>query len=1041
MSLGSGIDTDALLRTSIDALSDNIAVLDGDGRILAVNRAWTSFALANGCSLQRCGVGANYIEVADAAAEQVPEAREVARALREILAGRRSEFSIEYACHSPDERRWFSMRATRSQQDGQAGVVVAHQNITARVLAEQARRTSEARFRAIFERAGSGIALLDRKARILEANDALCAMLGYEAGGLAGRSLPELAHPPQSGPSGDLQTLLDGDIDQFEEERNYTRRDGGLAWVQMVLTPIRDESGQVQYAVALFTDIGQRKRSETRLRLFESVVVHANDGVMITEAAPVEEPQILYVNDAFGRMTGYAPEEVVGRTPALLRGEGTDREALARIEKALRERRTAREELCSYRRDGSSFWVEYSIVPVLDAAGSVTHLAAILRDTTGRREAEKTAIALAREEAARAEAEAAMVRTEAILESITDAFVAVDGSCRFNYVNRVAEELFGIRNTELLGKPIGEHRILRALEKECEQTIRDRVPRVQERWIETLRGWFEIHVGPSDGGVSIYVRDITGRRQAQDARERLSSILDATPDLVATFDARGRALYVNNAGREMLGIPRTADPGTWTMTSFHPPDAAQRLLDEAIPAAIVEGQWRGESVICHASGRETPVSLVLLAHRDEHGEVVTFSAVMRDIAASKEAEERQRFLAEAGRGLVASLDTGTTLDNLADAAVPALGDACLVGLVEGNQISQLRSRHPDPAFTDRLQLLGNRPLVTGGEVGWYRAWRTGEPELVPVVSDAWLWAATEDEEIYRLVREAGVRSLMMVPLVARGHTLGILAVGRIGPDRRYQPADLALAEGIAGRAAIAIDNARLYEDSQQASRLRDEVLGIVSHDLRSPLAAILVGAELILRGGGEEEVRQKQAQLVRRSARRALRLIEDLLDVAQIEGGGLKLQLAKQGPARLVEEALEAHRGMAQESEIELHTAVAPGLPEVGADHERIAQVFANLIGNALKYTGAGGRVRIAAEPDGSQGVRFLVEDTGPGIPREQQERIFDRFWQAKAGRRAGAGLGLAISRGIVEAHRGRIGVESDPGHGTTFWFTLPLAG
>jgi signal transduction histidine kinase len=242
---------------------------------------------------------------------------------------------------------------------------------------------------------------------------------------------------------------------------------------------------------------------------------------------------------------------------------------------------------------------------------------------------------------------------------------------------------------------------------------------------------------------------------------------------------------------------------------------------------------------------------------------------------------------------------------------------------------------------------------------------------------------------------------------------------------------LNVAEDLAGRIALAIDNARLY-------RAREEVIGIVSHDLRNPLNVI----NLALAGLKAPDLplakREKQVEKIQRSVARMNGLIQDLLDVTRIEGGRLPITSSQQDTGSLAFDAFEMMRTLADDRSIVFTLKCPPGLPPVLADRERSLQVFSNLIGNALKFTPEGGEVTLSAQREGQE-IVFAVSDTGSGIPPDDLPRIFDRFWQATRDARAGAGLGLAISRGIVQAHGGKIWVESKVGQGSTFFFTLPV--
>jgi signal transduction histidine kinase len=318
--------------------------------------------------------------------------------------------------------------------------------------------------------------------------------------------------------------------------------------------------------------------------------------------------------------------------------------------------------------------------------------------------------------------------------------------------------------------------------------------------------------------------------------------------------------------------------------------------------------------------------------------------------------------------------------------------------------------------------------------------RTGKPELVPEVTDAFLWATTNNDAYYSVLQKLGWRSTLTIPLVARGRTLGAFILAYTDSGRRYGPAELVLAEGLAARAALAIDNARLYRASQLATQARDEVLAIVSHDLRNPLNVISLAAGRLQRTPSQEqEVWRKQLEAIQRSADRAVHLIQDLLDATKMEAGRFTVVQQPEDVDRLVDEAVELHRPLADARSLRLERQVEDGLPHVMADRGRVLQVFSNLIGNALRFTPAGGSITLWAQREPGA-VRFSVVDTGPGIPPEHLPHLFERFWQAKEGAREGAGLGLPIARGLVEAHGGRIEVSSTPGQGSTFSFTLPVA-
>ncbi|HEY8309719.1 MAG TPA: ATP-binding protein [Gemmatimonadaceae bacterium] len=240
----------------------------------------------------------------------------------------------------------------------------------------------------------------------------------------------------------------------------------------------------------------------------------------------------------------------------------------------------------------------------------------------------------------------------------------------------------------------------------------------------------------------------------------------------------------------------------------------------------------------------------------------------------------------------------------------------------------------------------------------------------------------------------------------------------------------------------ALDNVRLYRAAQRATQARDDVLAIVSHDLRNPLHTIVLSASYLADVFLNDlpDAALQQTQIIRRAVDRANRLIQDLLDVSRIEAGGLAIAAAPVAPAVLLSEASDAMMPTATAAEVTLTCCADEDLPDVMADRERLQQVFSNLIGNAIKFTPTGGTVGVTASANGPFSVRFVVRDTGQGISADNLPHIFDRFWQARNTKRTGAGLGLAIARGIIEAHDGTIHASSEIGNGTEITFELPVA-
>jgi signal transduction histidine kinase len=312
-------------------------------------------------------------------------------------------------------------------------------------------------------------------------------------------------------------------------------------------------------------------------------------------------------------------------------------------------------------------------------------------------------------------------------------------------------------------------------------------------------------------------------------------------------------------------------------------------------------------------------------------------------------------------------------------------------------------------------------------------------------ADTWLRGECEpdaDSYIEFLQNKLGFESMLLLPIVAREKTLGVIKFVRSGRAHRFTTDDQRLATQLSERAASCVDNALMYRHSLQAIQARDHVMGVVSHDLRNPLGAVRLTADLMSRrlkkSPADVNVANMQRSLgkIHLACRRMDGLIEDVLSLSKIEAGRFQVTCQPTSIQTILSEAVMLLEPLSVAKGVELVAADGVDLPDVLCDIERVMQVFSNLLGNAIKFTPPGGRISVDGRLDGDQLI-FTVVDTGPGIPEENLPFIFDRFWQAAQTARQGAGLGLAIAQGIVEAHGGKIWVTSEVGVGTTFYFSL----
>jgi len=416
-----------------------------------------------------------------------------------------------------------------------------------------------------------------------------------------------------------------------------------------------------------------------------------------------------------------------------------------------------------------------------------------------------------------------------------------------------------------------------------------------------------------------------------------------------------------------------------------------------------------------------------------------------DVRSSLRAAERSAaFLAEATSILAASsLEVHGTVKSLARLAVSRLADWCVVYTIGADRkVRRSEVAHRSPEREELMQQLLATPLQPRRKHPVLAVIRTGLPELAPNVTEDMLRIIAGSPNQLDALRELGMSTAMFAPLIARGRVLGGIVFAGIDPARPFTEEDLRLADELARRAAIAIDNARLYADAQDANRAKSDFLAIVSHELRTPLNAIMGYADLIDSGisGQVSEKQRQQLGRVRASARHLLQLIEEILSFARLESGGTELELESTTIEALAEDVTALIEPLSEGKSLALNVEVQDGATIITTDVGKARQILVNLLSNAVKFTRQG-TVTLAAHVE-KQHVLFEVRDTGIGIDPEVAHRIFDPFWQAEkpnTRRVGGTGLGLSIARRFASLLNGDIRLDSQVGRGSSFTLRLPL--
>ena len=691
----------------------------------------------------------------------------------------------------------------------------------------------------------------------------------------------------------------------------------------------------------------------------------------------------------------------------------------------------------------------------------------------------------------------------AIVASSEDAIVGKNLDGIITSWNPAAERLYGYTAEEAIGRPIS---ILIPPSRPTElPSIMDRLRRGERiHHFETTRvrkdgSLLDVSLSLSPirdargriVGAAGIGHEITDRRKAERerddlltreraAREQLNAILGGVADGVLVQREDGVYVYANDAAARMAGFSTAeaylhAEPGELARRLEVLDEHGQPFPYDQLPARRA---FRGEP---------TP-EMIVRFRRADTGEVRwsrTQARIVRgadderlaisifqDITDEMRARDRLRFLAEVGAQLAGSLDVDETLLALVRVASTTLADWAVVILTdEDGTFRHIASAHRDPEKEPLTRQLHLHQLkhASGAALLW-QSIQTGEPMLVPVVTDEMIAATARNPEHLALLRALGLSSLLYAPLISRGRVQGAIALFMAPTGRRFGEEDRDIAMEMARRASLALENARLYSESQQAIRARDEFLSIASHELRTPVTAISGVAQVTLRSqqrGTLDEPRLTRAldQLIRGS-RRLVTLTEDLLDVSRLQTGRFELRPERLDLQAFVVDFVERFGAQLDERhQVTLETSCAlrvascderserraadeaqggplTGTLFVSADPARLEQVLANLLSNAVKYSPGGGTIVVSVEHDEASG-RVSVRDEGIGLPPGSEDAIFEPFGRApNAAHRhiQGLGLGLYICRQIVERHGGRIWAESaGDGLGTTIAFCLPL--
>ncbi len=928
--------------------------------------------------------------------------------------------------------------------------------------AEASERQQRERLETTLASIGDAVLATDAEGRVASMNPVAEALTGWTQREALGKPLGEVLRFVHEQTRNEVEdpagrALREGAVVALADRTVLIARDGSERAIDDNAAPIRNSSGQVVGSVLVFRDVDKRRRAERALAESEArkaaVLGTALDAIIAID----HEGKVVEFNPAAEATFGYARSQVVGRemceliVPPSLRD--AHRRGMARyLETGDGPVLGKRIEITAARADGTEFPVELAITRISGDGPPV--FTAHVRDITERKRAE-------------GDLRDSEQRFRGLMEQAPFSIQVLAPDGRTLRVNRAWEQLWGLtldkladydmlRDPQLEAKGVlphirrafaGEPVAVPAIQYDPNETLPDRTVHADPgRWVSSVAYPLKDAAGRVREVVIVH-DDITVRRRAEEAiREsegRFRHLADAMPQMVWVTRPDRSVEYVNRRWLDYTG--QTQDeflgPAGWAAV-IHPEDLG-RVADASLRAHAGNEPFEAEYRIRHASGtyrwhlgRSVPVF-------DESGRFVRRFGAATDIDDRKRVEGDARFLAEASATLASIVDEASTLQRVARLAVPFFADWCSVDLAdEAGPIRHLAVAHIDPAKVELAHDLQRRyPPDPQARQGVPQVVRTGSPEMVAEITDAMILAGARDEGHLRILRELGLRSYLCVPLKGRNRTLGAITFVAAESGRRYGPQDLRLAEDLAVRAAIAVENSRLYSELMEADRRKNDFLATLAHELRNPLAPIRNTLHLMRGPSGEGRMEAERA-MAERNVVHLARLIDDLMDVARINRGRIELgrEVVDLGP--VVRHAVETARPLIDERRHRLDVAVPEVAIRVEADATRLEQVLGNLLNNSAKYTAPGGLIRLSVEPDGGE-VVVRVRDTGIGIRAEMLPKVFDMFVQVGEHRdhaQGGLGIGLSLVKTLVEMHGGSITANSDgPGHGCEFVVRLPL--
>jgi PAS domain S-box-containing protein len=892
---------------------------------------------------------------------------------------------------------------------------------------------------------------------------------------------------------------------RFEDEGWRVRKDGTQFWANVVITALYDESGAFKGFSKITRDLTERKRLEENARSLAEetaarraaqeererlrvTLASIGDAVISTD----DKGRVTFLNTIAESLVGWTAEEAASRTLTdvfHIVNEATRQPVENPALRALRDGRVVglANHTILISRDGIERPIDDSAAPIRDANNNVVGCILVFRDASEQRRTEQHRNARLAVTHVLNQAETVHDGTVGVLRSVCESLAwdvgflwivnedATALECRQSWhrpqvtvedfetasCNRSFEKDQGLPGRVWnSGKPAwivnirkdeSFPRLASAIASGLHSAIACPIDvghtigviefftkRIREPDADLLE-----MIGTIAGSVGQFIERKTAEKELRRSEERFRQLANAMPQIVWTARADGKIDYLNRRWTELTGLPDTVSNDAWGPI-LHPDDAAS--ASERWAASVATGA-PFEMEIRLLDRRQQSYRWHLIrtaAVCDDAGKVIRWFGTGTEIHDQKRAEESSRFLAAASAALAGVVDFESTLQKLVKLAVPYFADWSAIDIVEDAGLRRLAVTHKDP---DKIQiaheLIREYPPDLHAKGGVAAVLRAGKAEMLSDISDDLLQAAARDERHLSLIRSLGLRSYVCVPLIVSGETIGVLTFATAESGRRYSDADLSLAMDLAHRAAVAIENTRLYEALRDTDRRKDEFLATLAHELRNPLAPIRNSLQILKMPRVDPETIERSREMMDRQVQQLVRMVDDLLDVSRVMRGKIELRKERVELASVVARAIETAQPLIEAQTHELTVNLANESLPLDADPVRLSQVLGNLLTNAAKYTDRNGRIRVTAAREGDEAVLRIL-DNGIGLAPDMLPHVFDLFVQAdhsSTKAQGGLGIGLTLVKNLVGMHGGSVSAHSPGlGQGCEFVVRLPLA-